>query len=161
MELDHYRQSGIIESYVLGLATSIEAEELQRMRRLYPEVNREIAAVERQMERTAFAEAVLPPEGLKDQIFQRISWREEIPGTDEWEKANTKNPNYTFINIQPKSQEYITVNKMWKYFFFAIFLISKILLFTAVYFLLKYLQSQEKIKELSAGQAHTVQQAPQ
>lgn len=152
MELDHYIQSGIIESYVLGLATSTEIDELQYMRRLYPELNREIAAVERRMERTAFAEAVLPPERLKDRIFQRINWEEEEKNFDTHERRGPygKQPNHnTYINIQPKDNDYITVHKWWKVFFIAVFILSKICLGTAIYFFLKYQMQEKKLESMT------------
>lgn len=154
MELNHYIQSGIIESYVLGLATSTEIDELQYMRRLYPELNREIAAVERRMERTAFAEAVLPPERLKDRIFQRINWEEEERNYDTRERTrsngNGNQQNYnTYINIQPKGSDYITVHKWWKVFFIAVFILSKLCLGTAIYFFLKYQMQEKKLESLT------------
>jgi hypothetical protein len=154
LELDHYIQSGIIESYVLGLATNVEVEELQYMRRLYPELNSEITAVERRMERTAFAEAVLPPEQLKDRILQRINWREEAyhDTTDYHRTSNQRqqaNYNTTYINIQPKDNQYITVHKWWKLFFIAVFIISKICLASAIYFYLKYQMQEKKLEQLA------------
>jgi len=153
LELDHYIQSGIIESYVLGLATNVEVEELQYMRRLYPELNSEIAAVEKRMERQAFAEAVLPPERLKDRIFQRINWREEdYHDTTDYGRSNQNqqaNYNTTYINIQPKDNQYITVHKWWKVFFIAVFILSKVCLASAIYFYLKYQMQEKKLEQVS------------
>ncbi|WP_343689459.1 hypothetical protein [Chitinophaga sp.] len=154
MELDHYIQSGIIESYVLGLATNVEVEELQYMRKLYPELNSEIAAVERRMERTALAEAVLPPEELKERIFQRINWREDdyYDTGDYRRSSNTREKasyNTTYINIQPKDNQYITVHKWWKLFFIAVFIISKVCLASAIYFYLKYEMQEKKLEQLT------------
>jgi hypothetical protein len=92
LELHRYIESGIIESYALGLATASEIEELQYMRKLYPELNTEIRMVERRIEMVALTEGVMPPAGLKDRIFQRIDWDEQK--TKEQDKSN-----YTFINI--------------------------------------------------------------
>ena len=139
MELDHYIQSGIIESYVLGLATSVEVDELLYMRRIYPELNREIAAVERRMEHTAFAEAVTPPERIRDRILQRIDWQEE-----RFEKVEKERSGYTNIYIQPKDNQFITVHKWWKLFFIMVFILSKICLASAIYFYLKDQRLQER-----------------
>ncbi|WP_440132617.1 hypothetical protein [Chitinophaga sancti] len=154
MELDHYIQSGIIESYVLGLATNVEVEELQYMRRLYPELNSEIAAVEKRMEITAFAEAVPPPAQLKDRIFQRINWKEEESheATDYRRTSGQHqqaNYNTTYINIQPKDNQYITVHKWWKLFFIAVFIISKICLASAIYFFVKSQMQEKKLEQLT------------
>ncbi|GAA3947436.1 hypothetical protein GO495_26720 [Chitinophaga oryziterrae] len=144
MELDHYIESGIIESYALGLATASEIEELQHMRKLYPELNTEIRMVERRMEMVALTEGVQPPSKLKDRIFQRINWDEE-KDTKEKDKSN-----YTFINIQSRNQDYITVHKWWKLFFIMVFIVSKVCLFAAIYYYLKYQQSQEKSAQSSS-----------
>lgn len=144
MELDHYIESGIIESYALGLATASEIEELQQMRKLYPQLNMEIRMVERRMEMVALTEGVLPPSRLKDKIFQRINWDEERNSTEK-DKSN-----YTFINIQSKNQDYITVHKWWKLFFILVFIVSKVCLFAAIYFYLKYQQAQEKLAQPSS-----------
>lgn len=140
MELDYYISSGIIESYVLGIATVSELEELQHMRRLYPLLNAEIAAVEKRIERTALAEAIAPSPLLKERIFQRMNWREDLPPPPRDHDDNSK---YTFINIQSKDGQHITVHKWWKLFFVMVFILSKVCLFFAIYFYLKYQQSQE------------------
>jgi hypothetical protein len=144
LELDHYIESGIIESYALGLATASEIEELQHMRKLYPELNTEIRMVERRMEMVALTEGVQPPSKLKDRIFQRINWDEEK------ESKEKDKSNYTFINIQSRNQDYITVHKWWKLFFIMVFIVSKVCLFAAIYFYLKYQQSQEKLAQSSS-----------
>ena len=144
MELHHYIESGIIESYALGLATSSEIEELQYMRKLYPELNTEIMLVERRLERVALTEGILPPSRLKDRIFQRINWEREgqTYGDNNYKTPEDKS-NYTFINIQSKDRNYITVHKWWKLFFVMVFIVSKICLFAAIYYYLKYQQLQE------------------
>lgn len=138
MELHHYIQSGIIESYVLGLATPEEVAELQYMRRLYPELNVEIAAVERRIEKSVLTEAVLPSPGIKNRLFDQINWPEEVDYTVPEDKTN-----YTFINIQPKDKNYITVHKSWRYFFAFVFVFSKACLICAIYYYLKYQQVME------------------
>lgn len=149
MELNHYIQSGIIESYVLGIATASEMEELQQMRRLYPSLNAEVMAVERRIEKTALAEAVSPSPYLKERIFQHINWREELPPPKD-DKSR-----YTFINIHSKDGQHITVHKWWRLFFIITFILSKVCLFFAIYYFLKYQQSREK--KMQEKQLHTEQ----
>jgi hypothetical protein len=140
LELHHYIESGIIESYALGLATATEVEELQYMRKLYPELNTEIRMVERRIEMVALTEGVMPPARLKDRLFQRINW-------DEQRTADKDKSNYTFINIESKNKDYITVHKWWKLFFVMVFIVSKVCLFAAIYYYLKYQQLQERKTE--------------
>jgi hypothetical protein len=155
LDLNRYIQSGIIESYVLGIATASEIDELQQMRRLYPSLNAEIMAVERRIEQTARAEAVLPSPYLKERIFQHINWHEELPpgagGRDDRSR-------YTFINIQSKDGQHITVHKWWRIFFIIIFILSKVCLFFAIYYFLKYQQSREKKEQQLRTEQVTSQQ---
>lgn len=144
MELHHYIESGIIESYALGLATATEIEELQSMRKMYPELNTEMRKVERRIEMVALTEGVMPAARLKDRIFQRINWEEQS-------SADKDKSNYTFINIQSKDKNYITVHRWWKLFFIMVFVVSKVCLFAAIYYFLKYQQSQEKRTEQTAS----------
>jgi hypothetical protein len=143
LELDHYIKSGIIESYVLGLASSTEIEELQYMRRLYPSLNAEIVAVERRLERNALEEAVLPPAKLKERIFQRMNWQDETQPSRGRTREEDRS-NYTFINIQPNDKQHIMVHWWWKPFFIAVFILSKVCFFFAVFYYLKFRQLQER-----------------
>jgi hypothetical protein len=133
---------------VLGIATVSEMEELQQMRRLYPSLNAEVMAVERRIEKTALAEAVLPSPYLKQRIFQHINWRDKLPPSDD-------NSRYTFINIHSKDEQHITVHKWWRLFFIITFILSKVCLFFAIYFFLKYQQSRER--KSAPQQLHTEQ----
>lgn len=74
MELKQYIETGIIESYVLGLATAEEAAEFLRLKALYPEVRAELAAVEQHVKRLLFNEAVRPPDAIRERILQSIGW---------------------------------------------------------------------------------------
>jgi len=150
LKLDHYIESGIIESYALGLATPAEVEELQHMRKLYPQLNTEIRIVERRIEMVALREGVAPPSRLKDRVFQRIGWDKEKNTTEKDQS------NYTFINIQSRNQDYITVHRWWKLFFIMVFIVSKICLFAAIYYYLKYQQTQEKLAQPSSPIEHHI-----
>lgn len=137
MELKFYIESGIIEAFVLGLASEEEVTELQHMRKLYPELDTEVELVERSLERVAYDEAVMPPATVRDRVLQRIDWEES-------QRRQQDNKNYTFINIQPKDGSHITVHRWWKILFIIIFILSKVFLFFAIFFYLKYRQQQEK-----------------
>lgn len=137
MELKFYIESGIIESYVLGLASDAEVEELQHMRRLYPELDTEVEFVERRLERAAFDEPAMPPAEVRDRVLQKVRWEQGQAYADP-------SSNYTFINIQPKDGNHITVHRWWKVFFIIFFIMSKIFLFLAIFYYLKYRMSQEQ-----------------
>lgn len=146
MELKFYIESGIIESYVLGLASETEVEELEHMRKLFPELDTEVELAERRLEKACFDEAVLPPVEIRERVLQKVRW--EYAGAQ-----SDAHSNYTFINIQPKDGSHISVHRWWKIFFIIIFILSKIFLFFAILYYLKYRQEKEKQQEHTATSA--------
>lgn len=73
MNIKEYISSGIIESYVLGLATEEEVSILQCIRKNSPEVQQAILDVQMLMEELASSEAIVPHEDLKSTIWDRLS----------------------------------------------------------------------------------------
>lgn len=69
MNTQEYISSGIVESYVLGLASQEEAAEFERACATYPEVRAAREAFELSLEQQLLANAVPPPAGLLDDIF--------------------------------------------------------------------------------------------
>ncbi|SKA47773.1 Anti-sigma-K factor RskA [Chitinophaga eiseniae] len=72
MDIKAYIESGIIESYVLGLATPQEADELQRLSQTYPEIAAAVAGGEQWLRETADHYALPAPEELKTQLLARL-----------------------------------------------------------------------------------------
>ncbi len=68
MDVQQYISSGIIETYVLGLASEQEAQELEQLREQYPKINTAVEACRQTLEDHARLYAVVPPEGLKEKI---------------------------------------------------------------------------------------------
>ncbi len=72
MNTQEYIQSGIIESYVLGMASSAEAAELEQLCLQYPEIKQALTDFETALEANALAKSVAPPAHLKQQIFATL-----------------------------------------------------------------------------------------
>lgn len=72
MNTQEYIQSGIIESYVLGMASSAEAAELEQLCLQYPEIKQALTDFETALEANALAKSVAPPAHLKQQIFASL-----------------------------------------------------------------------------------------
>lgn len=70
MNVQDYISSGIVESYVLGLASAEEQAEFESMCRQYPEILQARISFEEAMEKQAFQNAVVPPPALKQQIME-------------------------------------------------------------------------------------------
>ncbi|QJB31701.1 anti-sigma factor [Chitinophaga oryzae] len=72
MDIKAYIESGIIESYVLGLATPQEADELQRLSQTYPEIATAVAGCEQWLRETSDQYAIPAPEALKARLLVRL-----------------------------------------------------------------------------------------
>lgn len=73
MNTKEYIRSGIIESYVLGIATEAEREEFESMCSMYPEVAEARDSFERALEEKMMQDAKQPPALLKQKIEERLT----------------------------------------------------------------------------------------
>ena len=73
MNTQEYISSGIVESYVLGLASDEESREFEKMCSQYPEVLAARTAYELALEKEAMENAISPPADLRNKIIDRIS----------------------------------------------------------------------------------------
>jgi anti-sigma-K factor RskA len=72
VNVQEYISSGIVESYVFGLANQEEQAEFERMCAAYPEVKAARETFELLLEKQALSQAVEPPADLKNKIFSNI-----------------------------------------------------------------------------------------
>ena len=79
MNLKDYIASGIIESYVMGLASEPERVEFERMCAQHPELVAERRKFEESLEKYASEQAVRPPLEVKAKIFEAIAGSESVP----------------------------------------------------------------------------------
>ena len=73
MDIKAYIESGIIESYVLGMADDQERAELEQLSRQYPEIRAAIDAFELSLEQNAMANAMQPSAHVKANILAEIA----------------------------------------------------------------------------------------
>ncbi len=73
MNVKEYISSGIIESYVLGLASPEEQAEFESMCSQYPEILQARIDFELAMEQEAMQNAVQPPHSMKQKILKAVS----------------------------------------------------------------------------------------
>lgn len=73
MDIKAYIESGVIESYVLGMAEAQEAAELEQLSRQYPEIRQAIDKFEAALEKTALAAATPPPAYVKQELFTSLA----------------------------------------------------------------------------------------
>ena len=92
MNVQEYISSGIVESYVLGLASDEERREFERMCAQYPEVLKARADFELALENQAMENAIAPPAGLKNKITDQVNGSGKVismqtaPARNNWLK---------------------------------------------------------------------------
>lgn len=74
MNIQEYITSGIIESYVLGLASAEERAEFERLCLQYPELVEARNAFEISLEKQAMDNAIDPPAGIKENILYQVNF---------------------------------------------------------------------------------------
>lgn len=72
MDVKAYIESGIIESYVLGLATPEEAAQVESMMASHPEVVSAVNAFSSSLEARSRRDAVAPPPSVKGKLFATL-----------------------------------------------------------------------------------------
>lgn len=83
MDIQAYIQSGIIESYVLGMASNTEVLEVERLRTQHPEIQKAIDDFSDAVEEQAMANAIAPPPELKHKILSSLPSINETVANDE------------------------------------------------------------------------------
>jgi anti-sigma-K factor RskA len=92
LNLKEYISSGIIESYVLGLAGVEEAAEFERMCAAHQEVRIARDQFEQLLERQALSQPMEPPGSLKSKIFAEIEVEKDRGPKYSKHKASQKPP---------------------------------------------------------------------
>lgn len=82
MNVKEYIASGIVESYVLGLASDAERQEFERACAQYPEVVQARNSFEQALEAQLLREAIHPPAGVKSSIEDQL-FRQPVAETTE------------------------------------------------------------------------------
>lgn len=72
MDIKKYIESGVLESYALGIATEAERYDVEQMAMKYPEIGAELEAIEIALGSYAQAETVDLPKGLGDSALAKI-----------------------------------------------------------------------------------------
>ena len=106
MNVKEYIASGIVESYVLGLASHEEMAEFERMCAAHQEVRLAREAFEQQLEHHAMSKGIKPPANLKSKIFAEI----EIEAD-----KNKSNGNTIVASPQEVERAPVVTMRWWKY----------------------------------------------
>jgi hypothetical protein len=154
MKIKEYLESGVLEAFVLGVASEAEERELMQLKNQYPEVNKTLVDLEADMERIAQYMAVPPPPDMFARIQNSINDLVIAPETEimrpvdrEWQRNNTSENKSRYIEVESESN-YMRLHKNWKWVFAAVFVLGKIFLACAIYFYLESRQAKQQVNEL-------------
>jgi anti-sigma-K factor RskA len=142
-----YIQSGIVESYVLGLASPAEVAEFEQLLPHFPQLKDALSDFEYQLELFAIDHEVPPPPGSRERIEARLRETPAVRRPVREEKRYRRNATADYIRVEASS-ELIKVHKYWRTAFIAIFILSKILLALAIYYFVEYRHAQKQIIQL-------------
>lgn len=127
MNLQDYIATGILEKYILGLASPQEMTEIEHLRRLSPEIRTELTAIETRLERMLMASPVQPPVLAFQQIMQRLEW--EQPTAREAPAPPRDQPTYTLL-----SNKTMTVSIWWRCAFVVVTVLAIVMAVSTLYF---------------------------
>jgi anti-sigma-K factor RskA len=77
LDIQAYIASGILESYVLGIASAEEAAEIEALAHQYPLIKAEIEAIRASLEAYIIQHEQMPPAALKKKIWHKLEELEE------------------------------------------------------------------------------------
>lgn len=136
MNTQAYIESGILESYILGLASDAQQKEVERYIQMSPEISLALEGLETVINQQ-FSGSIPPPS-----VRQRIKEHED----DRLKKWDFNEQNHQRKEVKKEEEKYLEVevsdthlrvHKYWRPAFIAVFVLSKIFLATALYFYFK------------------------
>lgn len=154
VKIQAYINSGIIESYALGLASLEEAAEFEGLLAVHPELRDALSDFEFQLELFAFRNAIPPPPGVREKIEGRIR---DLPAIKREYRRNKrsgrdkKDGSPEYIPVEHSSTQ-IRVHKYWRPAFIVIFILSKIFLILFLYYFFQNRYAQKEIRQLEEKQ---------
>lgn len=140
MNIQEYISSGIVESYVLGLADEAERVDFEQMCTLHAEVRQARDAFELSLEQHAIASAVAPPAHMREAILQQLSS----------EPAREIKGNTPVVKMQPIQGAAIPINMRYVAAASIILLVGSAIL--NFYYFNKYKDFSQRYDQLLAQQ---------
>ncbi|SFN85440.1 hypothetical protein SAMN05428949_3664 [Chitinophaga sp. YR627] len=159
MDLHDYIESGIIESYLLGLVSADEAELFERMRSLYPELNTEVAAVEYKLQKIMVEGGVTPPAKVWNKIAERLTPHHKEGYYAKAGRKGEAGEPLTYV-LQPRNNT-MTISIWWRCAFIALVVVVMALTASTFYFYQQFRNMEERLLRLYPAQLQQVQPARQ
>jgi hypothetical protein len=131
-----YIESGILESYILGIASDAQQKEVERYAQMSSEISLAIEDLEMVINQQ-FSGSIPPPsvrQRIKDHEDEKLK---KWDFSDQNHQENTtKREEVKYLEVEV-SDTHLRVHKYWRPAFIAVFVLSKIFLATALYFYFK------------------------
>ncbi|KAA6441628.1 hypothetical protein FEM33_01160 [Dyadobacter flavalbus] len=142
-------KSGILESYLLGLASREEQELVQQKMLDDPELAAYVTHLENDVLSYFDANAVSPPQDVREIVHLRsrkgnAQKRKHVFNRIPKEENYNKGP-YLEVEV---SDTYIKVHKYWRPAFIIVFILSKIFLIAGLYYYFKSSGQEQEILRL-------------
>lgn len=131
MNIEEYISSGILEAYASGLLSATERAEVEQNLVHYPELQKELAAIEAVQERFLMQSAIVPPAHVKEKLFASL----------EAQKREAK-----VVALHPEN----TIFSFWKYAVAASVSITLIASFLAYDYRDKWLKTVVSLNDMIA-----------
>ncbi len=132
MNTREYIESGIIESYVLGMASPEEAAELESLCLQFPEIKEALTTFEIALEKNAMANAIPPPPSIKKALFKEL----------ESSFAKTSLPEeLSHVTLPTQPTPVVTMNNFSRYFAAAAIILLVVSGGLNIYFYSKFTQT--------------------
>jgi len=155
VKIKEYIESGILESYVMGIATEEETKELLNLKANHVEIQHALYELETELESIAYKMAVPPPPDvwlkIEDQLKEVA--KRPVDGSSPLkihsrreERQSIPPPTGQFIEVQGPSS-HMRIHKIWRWVFAAVFILGKIFLAFAIYYFLENRQIKEELQE--------------
>jgi hypothetical protein len=140
-------QSGIVESYALGLATREEVDEFEQLLPHYPELKDSLLEFEYHLELFSIDNEIPPPPDVRERVGERLRSLPAIPYP--WQRQY-RGHRTEYVEAR-ESSSHIRVHKIWRGVFIGVFILSKILLALAIYYFLQYRHAEKELKRVPAA----------
>lgn len=150
MNTQDFIKSGILESYLLGMATEEEQHEVNQMILTHSEVSDYIMRFEKNIKGYFLQNAVPPPTDVREILLLRTNKtdirKKEKHTYYDFPKDHTKKKD-EYLDIEV-NDTYIKVHKWWRPAFIAVFVLSKIFLIAGLYYYFKASSQEKEIEKL-------------
>jgi hypothetical protein len=154
LNIQQYITSGVIETYVMGLASPEEASQLERLLPFYPDLQAAISDFGFQLELFSIQHEEPPPPGTFQKIRDRVRELPAVKSPPIREKTRNARQEREYLHVQDSST-HIRVHKYWRVVFIAVFILSKLLLFGFIYYLLQFRHAQRDLRALEDQQVRS------